>query len=217
MSNSETEPAGPLPAQRVLGQLMAGNRRFVEGEGTLNALNRPTRRRALATGQAPCAVVLGCADSRVPVESVFDQGLGDLFVVRVAGNFAKPSQIGSIEYAVANLGTRLVVVLGHTCCGAVRATVDALLEPAPNPSPHLGEIVEAITPAVEPLLAQEPRPDRDALIAQAVRTNVQQVTETLLRESEILRRLQRDEGLLVVGAEYALDTGEVDFFDGVPA
>lgn len=209
--------ASENPAHQALARLRAGNRRFVDGEGTLNSLNRPIRRRELAAGQSPFAIVLGCADSRVPAESVFDQGLGDLFVVRVAGNLATPSQIGSIEFAAATLGTRLVVVLGHSRCGAVAATVDALLEPAPSPSPHLGALVEEITPAVEPLLAQEPRPDRDALIAQGVRANVRRVTETLLRESEILRQLQRDDGLLVVAAEYALDSGQVDFFDGVPA
>ena len=203
-------------APQALARLEAGNRRFVDGEGTLNSLNRPVRRRELAAGQKPFAIVLGCADSRVPAESVFDQGLGDLFVVRVAGNLATPTQIGSIEFAAATFGTRLVVVLGHTRCGAVGATVDALLEPGPAPSPNLGSLVEEITPAVEPLLAQDPRPDRDTLVAAGVRANVRQVTAALLEKSEILGQLQRDDGLRVVGAEYSLDTGEVDFFDGVP-
>jgi len=167
-------------------------------------------------GQEPFAAVLGCSDSRVPVEAVFDQGLGDLFVIRVAGNIVAPSLVGSVEFTAEKFGTRLVVVLGHTRCGAVQATLDELQRPTRSQSPNLRSIVDRIRPAVEPLLASEHGYDAETLARHAMRANVRASADQLRRGSEILERLIRDEGLIVVGAEYALETGVVDFFDGVP-
>jgi carbonic anhydrase len=167
-------------------------------------------------GQEPFAVILGCSDSRVPVEIVFDQDLGDLFVIRVAGNIVASSQIGSVEFAAERFGTRLVVVLGHSQCGAVLATVEELRRPAKSQSPNLGSIVYRIRPAVEELLATELRHDPEALMRQAVRANVRASVNHLRHGSEVLEGLIRRDGLLVVGAQYSLDTGAVEFFEGVP-
>jgi carbonic anhydrase len=204
-----------IPATEALDRLREGNRRFVSGLRSLDTLMSHLRRREFVDGQAPFAVVLGCSDSRVPVEMVFDQGLGDLFVIRVAGNIVAPSQIGSVEFAAERFGTRLVVVLGHTRCGAIEATLEALQQPAAGPSRHLGSIVGRVRPAVEGLLATELRADRDALARQAGRANVRVATNALRHGSEVLERLMQRDGLRVVGAEYALETGAVEFFDGV--
>ena len=173
------------------------------------------RRAELAREQQPFAVVLGCADSRVPAEIVFDQGLGDLFVVRVAGNIVAPSQVGSIEFAAARFGIRLVVVLGHSQCGAILATVEELRRPATNQSPNLRSIVERVRPSVEPLLSSDVARDLDALVRKAVRANVEASVSHLRHGSEILEQAIANDGLLVVGAEYSLETGIVDFFDDV--
>ncbi|HYW02302.1 MAG TPA: carbonic anhydrase [Gammaproteobacteria bacterium] len=202
-----------IPATEALNRLREGNRRYVEGSRRLDTPITQARRDELLAGQEPFAVILGCSDSRVPVEVVFDQGLGDLFVVRVAGNVAAPPEVGSVEFAAGKLGTRLVAVLGHTHCGAVTATVDASRGPDTGLSPGLRSIVDRIRPAVEGL------PDtasRDELIRQGVRANVRVAADQLRHGSALLERLIGDEGLLVVGAEYCLETGEVDFFDGVP-
>jgi carbonic anhydrase len=173
------------------------------------------RRLALAQGQEPFAVVLGCSDSRVPAELVFGQGFGDLFVIRVAGNVVAPSQVGSVEFAAARLGTRLAVVLGHTRCGAVMATLEELRHPTPERSPNLRSIVDRIRPSVEPLLATPLGRDPEALLAHAVRANIRTAADHLRHGSAVLERLVEREGLLVVGAEYCLETGVVDFLDGV--
>jgi carbonic anhydrase len=167
-------------------------------------------------GQEPFAIVLGCSDSRVPAELVFDQGLGDLFVIRVAGNIVAPSQIGSVEFAATRYDTRLVVVLGHSQCGAILATLDELRRPAGNQSPSLRSIVDRVRPSVETLFATELRHDTDALVRQAVRANVRASVNQLRHGSEILEGLVHHGGMLVVGAEYSLETGIVDFFEGVP-
>lgn len=206
-----------IPAAEALERLREGNRRFVADARRRSTLPTRTRRSELAAGQEPFAVVLGCADSRVPAEIVFDQGLGDLFVVRVAGNVVAPSLMGSVEFAAERFGTRLVVVLGHSGCGAVLATLEELEQPGESRSPNLRSIVDRIRPAVEPLLGPErPAGDRDALVGRAVRANVRASAEHLRHGSEILERLIERDGLLVVGAEYSLETGAVDFFDGVP-
>jgi len=158
-----------IPATEALERLREGNRRFVDGRHGLEAGITRTRREALVAGQEPFAVVLGCSDSRVPVEIVFDQGLGDLFVIRVAGNVAAAPEAGSVEFAAGKLGARLVVVLGHTHCGAVTATVDALQHADASASPNLRSIVDRIRPAMEPLLGMEPHADREALIREGVR------------------------------------------------
>ena len=204
-----------IPAREALERLREGNRRFV-ADIKNNASNGHARRIELTAGQEPFAIILGCSDSRVPAELVFDQGLGDLFVIRVAGNIVAPSQIGSVEFAAGQFGTRLVVVLGHTKCGAISATLDELQRPSVNQSRNLRSIVNRVRPSVETLLETELRNDPHALMHQAVRANIRASANQLRHGSEILESLIQNEGLLVVGAEYSLETGEVEFFDSVP-
>lgn len=202
-----------IPAREALERLRAGNQRFVNGTRDLHQLSDEARRSAVAGGQEPFAVILGCADSRVPAEIVFDQGLGDLFVIRVAGNVVAPSLIGSVEFAAEQLGTRLVVVLGHTNCGAVTATVAELENPSQGNSSNLNSIVARIRPAVQTLFDTDLRNDRDALLHHAIRANVRISAQNLRASSQSLENLMENDGLLVVGAEYSLETGVVDFFD----
>ena len=204
-----------LSAREALERLRAGNRRFVTDDRSDNTLTHQARRNQLTAGQAPFAAILGCSDSRVPVEIVFDQGLGDLFVIRVAGNIVAPSQIGSVEFAAAQFGTRLVVVLGHSQCGAILATLAELQQPVENQSPNLASIVAHIRPAVEGLLTTEHRLDPEALVSHAVRANIRASANHLRHGSQIIEQMIQRHGLLVVGAEYSLETGVVEFFDGV--
>jgi carbonic anhydrase len=205
-----------ITASDALGRLREGNRRFVANLSATGASSQE-RRTELVAGQEPFAIILGCSDSRVPAELVFDQGFGDLFVIRIAGNIVAPSQIGSVEFAAARFGTRLVVVLGHSQCGAVIATLDELLGRAANESRNLRSIVDRVRPAVETLLANAHlRADADALIRDAVRANVRASANQLRHGSELLERLIQTDGLLVVGAEYSLETGEVTFIEPVP-
>src|SRR5213596_1386325 len=205
-----------MSGHEALVRLREGNRRFVASMAdTAPALNQ-TRRHALAEGQQPFAIVLGCSDSRVPAELVFGQGFGDLFVIRVAGNIVAPSQIGSVEFAAERFGTRLVVVLGHTECGAVLATIEELGRPSEGQSRNLRSIVDRIRPSVEALLLAEFRDQADALVRKAVRANIRVSADHLRHGSEVLEQSIQKDGLLVVGAEYSLETGVVDFFDGVP-
>ena len=199
--------------REALVRLREGNRRFVSGVRGLDALISHTRRAELASEQHPFAIVLGCSDSRVPAEIVFDQGLGDLFVIRVAGNIVAPSQVGSVEFAAARFGTPLVVVLGHTQCGAILATLEEVRSGASG-SPNLRSIVGRIRPTVETLLAAGPLSDDGELVRQSVRANVRASANHLRHGSQILEQLIHDGQLLVVGAEYSLETGAVDFFDG---
>lgn len=205
-----------IGARDALDLLRDGNRRFV-ADRKHNARVGATRRHELTERQEPFAIVLGCSDSRVPAEIVFDQGLGDLFVIRVAGNIVAPSQIGSVEFAAAQFHTRLVVVLGHSGCGAVVATIDQLKRPVEKQSRNLRAIVDRVRPCVEPLLATPLRDDHHALVRDAVRANVRASASHLRHGSEILEQLIARDGLLVVGAEYSLETGVVDFFEGVPS
>jgi carbonic anhydrase len=202
-----------LSALDALERLKEGNRRFASGKPRLGTTTSRMWRDALVAGQRPFAAILGCSDSRVPVEIVFDEGLGSLFVIRVAGNVVAASQIGSIEFAAAQFGTRLVVVLGHTLCGAVAATLDELQRPTESQSRNLRSIVDRIRPAVEGLLDTNLGRDREALARRAVRANVSVASSQLRHGSAILEQLIREDGLLVVGAEYSLETGLVDFFD----
>ena len=201
-----------IPAAEALARLRVGNRRFVSGTRSRDSLASQAHRPELANGQAPFAIILGCADSRVPAEIVFDQGLGDLFVIRVAGNIVAPSQVGSVEFAAAQYGTRLVVVLGHSQCGAILATLEELKRPTESQSRNLRSIVDRIRPSVEPLLAERGH-DPDALVRDAVRANVRVSARQLRHGSEVLEELIDREGLSVIGAEYSLETGVVDFFD----
>jgi carbonic anhydrase len=201
-----------MSAHEALDRLREGNRMFASGE--LSRQTRPSHSRVAASaGQAPFAIILGCSDSRVPAEIVFGQGLGDLFVIRVAGNVVAPSLVGSVEFAAASFGTRLVVVLGHTECGAVRATLDELQQPAEQQSPNLRSIVDRVRPSVEGLLETDLRHDHEALVRQAVRANIGVSVDHLRQGSDILDELIRADGLRVVGAEYSLETGLVEFFD----
>ena len=198
----------------ALERLRAGNARFVANE--LSRAISDVERARLASGQEPFAVILGCSDSRVPTEVVFDQGLGDLFVIRVAGNIVAPSQIGSIEFAAQKFATRLVVVLGHTHCGAVEATIDELLQPDEKQSRNIAAIVSRIKPSVIDLLERGDVTDRDELVQKAVRENVRYAANALRHGSDIIEELIGKDELLIVGAEYSLDTGVVEFFDGMP-
>ena len=205
-----------MTAQEAFRRLREGNLRFASNVGGSDAFVSRTKRIELASKQEPFAIILGCSDSRVPAELVFDQGLGDLFVIRVAGNIVAPSQVGSVEFAAARFATRLVVVLGHSQCGAIAATLEELQRPRENQSSNLKSIVDRVRPSVEGLLATELRHDLDALVTQAVRANIRASVNHLRHGSQVLEQLIQDDGLLVVGAEYSLETGIVEFFDGAP-
>jgi carbonic anhydrase len=204
-----------ISARAALDRLREGNARFVADVSRRGVTSR-RKRRELVSGQEPFAIVLGCSDSRVPAELVFDQGLGDLFVIRVAGNIVAPSQIGSVEFAAERFKTRLVVVLGHSGCGAIDATLEQLQRPSEEQSPGLRSIVDRIRPAVQDLVTLEPTHGREQLWREAVRANTRHAANQLRHGSEILEHLIRHDGLAVVGAEYSLESGVVAFFDGVP-
>lgn len=204
-----------ISAGAALQRLQDGNRRFTAGLSS-EAIVSERRRLELSKAQQPFAIILGCSDSRVPAEIVFDQGLGDLFVIRVAGNIVAPSQVGSVEFAAARFGTRLVVVLGHSECGAILATLEELGRPLDTQSRNLRAIVDRIRPSIDGLLETELRNDQEALVRQAVRANIRASASHLRHGSEVLEQLIQRDGLLVVGAEYSLETGLVEFFDGAP-
>ena len=203
-----------LSAREALDRLREGNRRFASGAVASYRYENYVRRTELADRQEPFAIILGCSDSRVPAEIVFDQGLGDLFVIRVAGNIVAPSQVGSVEFAAERFGTPLVVVLGHSRCGAILATLEELERPTQDQSHNLRSIVNRVRSSVQPLLATPLRHDRDALIDEAVRANVRASANHVRHGSELLEQLEEEGKLLIVGAEYSLETGIVDFFDG---
>ncbi len=205
-----------ITALEALQRLQQGNRQFVAGN--YNAAERVAELKWTPdnAGQMPFAVVLGCSDSRVPVEIVFNQGFGDLFVIRVAGNIVAPSQVGSIEFAAEKFGTALVVVLGHTHCGAIDATMEALMNPGGTASRNLRSIVDRIRPSVQGLLATDLQHNHELLKQVAVRTNISVSASFLRHGSQLIEQLIEEGKLLVVGAEYSLETGMVDFFDGVP-
>jgi len=204
-----------IAAAEALTRLREGNRRFVMDQTTAPALSSSARRAALVSGQSPFAIVLGCSDSRVPAELVFDSGFGDLFVIRVAGNVVAPSQIGSVEFAAARFGTRLVVVMGHSQCGAVVATLEEIQGRTTTQSRNLRAIVDRVRPSLQTLLSRRQEKDAAALVGDAVRANVRASVDDLRQGSELLEQLIREDGLLVVGAEYSLETGVVTFLGGV--
>ena len=201
-----------LTAQEAMTRLQEGNKRFVEGKSTYNT-NDTRRRNELVDGQTPFAIILGCSDSRVPAEIVFDQGLGDLFVIRIAGNIVAPSQIGSIEFTVETFQTPLVVVLGHTRCGAVAATLNQIRQPQASRSQHLRSIVERIRPAVEPLSEIRTDLTPEQLLERAIRSNIRMSVNQLRHGSSFLEEIHDSGSLWIVGAEYSLESGEVDFFE----
>jgi carbonic anhydrase len=204
-----------IPFKEALARLQQGNQRFVSNVRSNKTPTSSSHRIELGE-QKPFAVILGCSDSRVPVEIVFDQGLGDLFVIRVAGNIIAPSLVGSVEFAAERFGTKLVVVLGHSHCGAIEATLEFLQNPGTNHSGNQSSIVERVRPSVEELLATDLKNDPAALLHHAVRANIRASVSHLRHGSSIIEQMIETNGLMVVGAEYSLETGVVDFFDGVP-
>jgi len=205
-----------ISALEAFERLREGNGRFAAHVSGTDAYLSQTKRMELTKIQEPIAIILGCSDARVPAEIVFDQGLGDLFVIRVAGNIVAPSQVGSVEFAASRFGTRLVVVLGHSECGAILATLEELQSPGSNKSRNLASIVDRVRPSVESLLDTEVAKNKSQLVKKAVRANIRASTDHLRHGSRVLEQLIHEEGLVVVGAEYSLETGVVDFFDGAP-
>lgn len=202
----------PLEAYQ---RLVEGNRRFLDGSARRVA---PAFQPDLAVRpQRPFAIVLGCSDSRMPVEHLFDQGFGDLFVVRVAGNIVAPSIVGSIEFAAAEFGTRLVVVLGHTGCGAIAATVRSIETGNGPESRNIRSITDRISPHIEAMVHSAKVSTDAALMREWMRVNVRASADHLRHGSQLLEELVLAGRVTVVGAEYELETGQVHFFDGVPA
>ena len=205
-----------LPAREAIARLIAGNQRYMQNVRSVDSMLSHSRRDTQS--QSPFAIVLGCSDSRAPAELVFDQGLGDLFVIRVAGNIVAPSQIGSVEFAADRFGTRLVVVMGHTSCGAIDAALEAIAHKGGGgpASRNLMSIVDRVRPAIESLVATDLARDPVRLRREAMRANVRASVAQLRSSSPIIERLVLQDGLMVVGTELDLTTGEVAFFDGVP-
>jgi carbonic anhydrase len=201
-----------MNADKALEKLIVGNRQYFEGTADGAELTITSRRQGITDGQNPFAVILGCSDSRVPAELVFNLGFGDLFVIRVAGNIVAPSQIGSVEFACQHFGTQLVVVLGHSHCGAINATVDSLMDDVDKLSPNVASIVDRVTPAVLPIVQKNKFTDREDLIHQAMRANVEQSVNGLQVRSRILRRMVTKGQIRIIGAEYSIETGVVDFY-----
>jgi len=204
-----------ISASEALQKLKEGNQRFVAGVRRVDTFAEELRKSALIQEQAPLAIILGCSDARVPAEIIFDQGLGDLFVIRVAGNIVAPSQIGSIEFATEKFGTPLVVVLGHSRCGAVIATLDDLEHPANNQSSNVLSIVNRIRPTIEPLYKTALREQPEALLEASIRANILASTNQLRHGTQKLEQLVEQGKLKIIGAEYSLATGIVDFFDDI--
>lgn len=202
-----------ISANEALKRLKEGNKRFVAGVRSIASPVDQIQDKDIAYSQSPFAVILGCSDSRVPAEIVFDQGLGDLFVIRVAGNIVAPSQVGSVEFAVEQFGTPLVVVLGHSLCGAVHATIKDLEEPSEAQSKNVLSIVKRIRPIVEPLFRTELRHNRERLMEAAIRANILSSVNHLRHGSQTLETFLQQDRIQIVGAEYSLTTGEVEFFD----
>ncbi len=201
-----------IPASEALAQLRAGNQRFASGNPTPHL--DYVKRAELLSGQSPKAVIIGCSDSRVPAEIVFDQSLGDLFVIRVAGNIVAPSQIGSVEFAVEQFGTQLVVVLGHSHCGAIKAAIDSMRDPDTQHSRNMRSIVDRITPAIANVILDDQSHSPEGLVALAVRANISYSVSQLRHGSSILEEFVQDSGMQIIGAEYSLESGIVTFIDG---
>ena len=206
-----SSPPTNLSATEALTRLRDGNRRYSQNVRSVDSLVSHSRRDL--SGQSPFVVVLGCSDSRAPAEIVFDQGLGDLFVIRVAGNIVAPSQVGSVEFAIERFDTRLVVVMGHTLCGAIDATLEAITNAQRPHSQGMGSIVNRVRPAIEALVHTSLVDDPERLRREAMRANVRASVNHLRHGSELIERLTLDEGLLIVGAELDLATGKVTFLD----
>jgi carbonic anhydrase len=202
-----------ITANEVIKRLQEGNLRFASGARSIDSIAKKTNRADFTNGQAPLAIILGCSDSRVPAEIIFDQGLGDLFVIRVAGNIVAPSQVGSVEFAAVRFGTPLVVVLGHSRCGAVMATIEELERPTEQQSSNVLSIVNRIRPSVEPLFSTELRSDPHKLLESSIKANILASTNHLTHGSQILEDMVQNGKLKIIGAEYSIETGLVHFFD----
>ncbi|MGD2073564.1 MAG: carbonic anhydrase [Gammaproteobacteria bacterium] len=202
-----------ITANEAIRRLKEGNQRFVAGVRSIDTIVKQIQRADFVEGQEPFAIILGCSDSRVPAEIIFDQGLGDLFVIRVAGNIVAPSQVGSVEFAAERFGTPLVVVLGHSMCGAVRATIDELEKPSEGKSSNVLSIVNRIRPSVEPLFGTDLRNDPDKLLESSIRANILAATNHLMHGSQMLENLVKQGNFKIVGAKYSLETGQVEFFE----
>ena len=202
-----------ITASEAVERLKQGNQRFVSGVRSIDTIVKQIQRADFVAGQAPFAIILGCSDSRVPAEIIFDQGLGDLFVIRVAGNIVAPSQVGSVEFAAERYGTPLVVVLGHSMCSAVMATIDELERPSKEKSSNVLSIVNRIRLTVEPLFETELRNDPEKLLEASIRANILAATSHLMHGSQMLEDLVQQGRLKIVGAEYSLATGAVEFFE----
>jgi carbonic anhydrase len=202
-----------VSAAAALQKLREGNARFAANARGTGTLITAARRAQLTATQEPFAIVLGCSDSRVPVEIVFNQGPGDLFVIRVAGNIVAPSLIGSVKFAAERFGTRLVVVLGHSSCGAIAATIEELHRPAPESSPHLLDIVNRIRPGVAEIVARHESEGALAVEHAAMTANVRASVGHLRHGSTIIEHLIASDGLLVTGAWYSIETGRVEFLE----
>ena len=205
-----------IPAREAFVRLREGNSRYTQNVRSLDSMISHSRRGDL-NPQTPCAIVLGCSDSRAPAEIVFDQGLGDLFVIRVAGNIVAPSQVGSVEFAAERFGTRLVVVMGHTGCGAIDAAIEAMTgeHSEHGASRNLMSIVNRVRPGIQSLMSTDLARDPVRLRREAMRANVRASVNHLRHGSDVIARLAEEDGLAVVGAELDLATGEVTFFDDV--
>jgi carbonic anhydrase len=204
--------AGPgISADESLRLFKDGNARYAEGKPQHPHQDRERRALTAGQGQHPLAAVLTCSDSRVPPEIIFDQGIGDIFVIRVPGNISAPDEIGSIEYAVDHLATPLVVVLGHTQCGAVTAVVDDAKLP-----PNIAALLEPIKPAVAKAREDNPEATQDVLLNAASKENVWQSIADMLRQSPIIREKVKDGGVRVVGAIYEIDSGQVQWLGPHP-
>ncbi len=204
-----------ISASQALERLEQGNQRFISGMRSVDTMVRQLHRPDGSRTQAPFAIILGCSDSRVPAEIVFDQGLGDLFVIRVAGNIVAPSQVGSVEFAVEQFGTPLVVVLGHSMCGAVMATLKEMEKASDPMSSNVLSIVNRIRPTIELLKLTELKNDPQQLLKAAIRANILASTNQLRHGSQMLEQLVHEKALTIVGAEYSLETGTVEFITDV--
>ena len=198
--------AGHMSGDESLLKLLEGNKRFISGQLTTKDCSAE-KRQELTKGQHPFAIVLSCSDSRVPAEIVFDQGLGDIFVVRVAGNVVDPTTLGSIEYGAEHLNAPLLIILGHEQCGAVAATLDAKGKPEGN----IGAILKKIMPAVK--TAKAAKKDRAETLQIAIQENVRNTYRDIMKNSKIVPEMVHEGKLKVIGAEYYLGTGKVEIID----
>jgi len=212
-SQAATGKKTDLTPQQALDLLKVGNKQFIT-DSPVRAVQGRDRRLEIARGQTPIAVLVSCSDSRVPPELLFGRGLGELFIVRNAGNTIDNVALGSIEYAIAQLGVPLVVVLGHERCGAVEAAMAVVEQSATFPG-SIGQMVEPIVPAVLKARAnlKGKEAPADVLLDASVRENIRRVVNRLRTSEAMLLEPVRTNKLMVVGARYDLDDGEVDFFD----